>query len=171
MNKLVKSIAFTAAAASMLFSGASLAAEKIGIVNVQSVFAKMPEAATLQQTILAEFKDQAAEIQKLEGDIKYSIEKSKRDEAILSKKEMEELAKSIMEQRQQYETKGRALQQSMERRKMEEQQKIIARIMTAVNDVAKSEGYDLILSQQSVAFSKPDADISAKVVEQVTKSK
>lgn len=156
----------------MLFAGTSLAADqKIGIVNVQNVFSQMPEAATMQQDILAEFKDQAAEIQKLEGDIKYNIEKSKRDEAIMSDKEMEELGKTILEQRKQYETKGRALQQNMERRKMEEQQKIIGRIMTAVNEVAKTEGFDFILSNQSVAFSKPDADISAKVVEHVTKTK
>ncbi|WP_371372728.1 OmpH family outer membrane protein [Thalassotalea aquiviva] len=172
MNKFIKSIAFTAAAASMLFSGASLAADqKIGIINVQSVFAQMPQAAEIQKTIVAEFKDQAAELQKMEGDINYNMEKRKRDEAILSKKELETLTKEIIAQRQDYETKGRALQQSLKRREAEEQQKLLNEIMTAVQEVAKAEGYDLVLAQQSVAFFKPDADISAKVLEQVNKVK
>lgn len=170
MNNLIKSIAITAAAASMLVTGAASAADtKIGVINMQNIFTQMPEAATLQQGIMAEFKEQTDAVKAMEGDIKYNMEKAKRDEAILSKKEKEDLATNILVQRQEFEGKVRSLQANIERRRNEEQQKLLQRIMGAVDTVSKNEGYDFVLTQQSLAFFKPDADISSKIVEQLTK--
>jgi len=172
LNKLIKSIAFTAAAASLLFAGNSLAADqKIGIVNVQQVISQLPQMADVQQTISTEFKEQIDGLKKLEGDIKYKIEKRKRDEAILSKKEIEALETEINALRQDYAGKAQPLQQALKRREQEEQQKILQLVKEAVDKVADKEGYDLVIQQSAVAFSKPDHDISSKVVELASKTK
>ena len=172
LNKLVKSIAFTAAAASMLFAGTSLAADqKIATVNVQQVISQLPQMAAIQQTITNEFKDQIDALKKMEGDIKYNMEKRQRDEAIMSKKEIETLEATINGLRQEYAAKAQPLQQNLKRREQEEQQKILLIVKESVDKVATKEGYDLVLQQSAVAFSKPDADISAKVVEQAAKTK
>ncbi len=172
MNKLVKSIAFTTAAASLLFSGASLAKEqKIATVNIQKVVSQLPQMATIQSTISAEFKEQIDALKKMEGDIKYNMEKSQRDKGIMSDKEIEALDAIINGLRQEYASKAKPLQQSLKRREQEEQQKILELVKKAVDAVAASEDYDLVLQQSSVAFSKPEADISAKVVEQAAKIK
>ncbi|WP_260680342.1 OmpH family outer membrane protein [Thalassotalea sp. PS06] len=171
MNKLIKSLAFTAAASTMLFSGASMAADqKIGTVNVQKVISQLPQMATIQQTITAEFKEPMDALKKLEGDIKYNLEKRKRDEAIMSKKEIEELDGKIEELTKEYQAKAAPLQQSLKRREQEEQQKILQLVKTAVDSVADAEGYDLILQNSAIVFAKPELDISAKVVEQASKS-
>ncbi|WP_394176612.1 OmpH family outer membrane protein [Thalassotalea litorea] len=171
MNKLIKSLAFTAAASTMLFSGASMAADqKIGTVNVQKVVSQLPQMATIQQTITAEFKEPMDALKKLEGDIKYNLEKRKRDEAIMSKKELEELDGKIETLTKEYQTKAQPLQQSLKRREQEEQQKILQLVKTSVDSVAAAEGFDLILQQSAIVFAKPELDISAKVVEQASKS-
>jgi len=67
--------------------------------------------------------------------------------------------------------KGKALQQKAGQRQNEEQNKIIALIRQAVDNIAAKGDYDLVLSKQAVIFSKPDASITDKVVEQVSKLK
>ncbi|WNC73707.1 OmpH family outer membrane protein [Thalassotalea psychrophila] len=172
MKTLIKSVAFTAAAASMLFAGTSLAADqKIATVNVQQVIGQLPQMADIQQKITAEFKEQIDGLKKMEGDIKYKIEKRQRDEAILSKKEIEALEAEITALRQEYAGKAQPLQQALKRREQEEQQKILLLVKDAVDSVAEKEGYDLVIQQSAVAFAKPDFDISAKVVEQASKTK
>lgn len=156
----------------MLFAGTSLAAEqKIATVNVQQVVSQLPQMAAIQQTITNEFKDQIDALKKMEGDIKYNLEKRQRDEAIMSKKEIETLEATINGLRQEYAAKAQPLQQNLKRREQEEQQKILLIVKESVEKVATKEGYDLVLQQSAVAFSKPDADISAKVVEQAAKTK
>lgn len=156
----------------MLLAGNSFAAEqKIATVNVQQVVAQLPQMANIQTTISNEFKEQIDALKKMEGDIKYNLEKRQRDEAIMSKKEIDALEATINDLRQEYAAKAQPLQQSLKRREQEEQQKILLIVKEAVDAVANKEGYDLVLQQTAVAFSKPDADISSKVVEQAAKIK
>lgn len=156
----------------MLFAGTSLAADqKIATVNVQQVVSQLPQMAAVQQTITSEFKEQIDALKKMEGDIKYKIEKRQRDEAILSKKEIEALETEITTLRQEYAGKAQPLQQALKRREQEEQQKILLLVKEAVDSIAEKDGYDLVIQQSAVAFAKPDFDISAKVVEQASKTK
>lgn len=172
MNKLIKSIAFTAAASSMLLASNSMAADKkIGVVNVQQVISQLPQMADIQQTITGEFKEDIDALKKMEGDIKYKMEKRQRDEAIMSKKEITTLEGEINALRQEYAGKAQPLQQSIKRREQEEQQKILLLVKEAVDKVAAKEGFDLVIQQSAVAFSKPGFDISAKVVEQASTTK
>ncbi|WP_348981412.1 OmpH family outer membrane protein [Thalassotalea sp. Y01] len=172
MKNLLKSAALTAVASTMMMASsvAMAADQKIGTVNVQQVISQLPQMADIQQTITAEFKDQVDALKKLEGDIKYKMEKRQRDEAIMSKKEIEALEGEIIELRQNYAAQAQPLQQNLKRREQEEQQKIFQLVKKAVDAVASKEGYDLVIQQSAVAFSKPDLDISAKVVEQASKT-
>ena len=110
-------------------------------------------------------------LKKMEGDIKYNMEKRQRDEAIMSKKEIATLEETINGLRQEYAAKAQPLQQNLKSREQEEQQKILLIVKESVEKVAEKEGYDLVLQQSAVAFSKPDLDITTKVVEQAAKTK
>jgi outer membrane protein len=65
--------------------------------------------------------------------------------------------------------KGQALQEDQRRRFNEEQQKVFEKIQTNVESIAKSEGYDMVLNRQAVVYSNDKNDISAKVIQQVSK--
>lgn len=172
MKKLFKSVALATVASSALLSGSALAADqKIAVVNFKEVMATIPQADDIRQKLEEEFKDARAELAQLEKDIKYFQEKKKRDAAIMSKKEVEDLDKKIAEAYQTYQTKGQALQQKAGARQNEETNKLIALIRQAVDGIAAKDKYDLVLEQSSVLFAKPDAVITSKVVEQVSKLK
>ena len=172
MKKFLKSIVLTTAASSLLLASAAMAADqKIAVVNFQEVMGKIPQTAAVMQSLEAEFKDDKAVITQLEKDIKYYQEKLKRDGALMAAKEKEVLEKQIGTLYQDYQVKGKALQQKAGQRQGEEQNKIIALVRQAVDNIAAKGKYDLVLEQKSVVFVKPELTITDQVVEQVSKLK
>ncbi len=164
----MKTLAVATAASSMLMTTAAMA-QKVAVVNFQEVMAKIPQTATVMQTLESEFKDEQAVIKQLENDLKYNLEKKKRDSSIMSKKDQEALDKKIAELNVEYQTKGQALQQKAQARQNEETSKIVALIRQAVDNIAAKNKYDVVIEQKSVVFAKPDSNITEQVVEQVSK--
>ncbi len=160
------------AASGILLANTIMAAEqKIAVVNFQEIMGKIPQTAALMQSLEAEFKDDKAIITQLEKDIKYYREKLKRDGSLMSVKEKEELEVKIKSLFQEYQVKGKALQQKATQRQNQETNKIIALVRKAVDSIAAKQDYDLVLSQQAVVYSKPNASITDLVVEHVSKLK
>ena len=160
------------AASGMLLASSAMAADqKIAVVNFQEIMGKIPQTAALMQSLEAEFKDEKAIITQLEKDIKYYQEKLKRDGSLMSAKEKEELDVKIKSLFQEYQVKGKALQQKATQRQNQETNKIIALVRQAVDNIAAKQDYDLVLSQQAVVYSKPGASITDLVVEHVSKLK
>ena len=64
--------------ASVLMAGSVTAKEmKVGVVNVRAVFSQIPQTAKIQEALKTEFGAKFAEMQKLENDLKFNIEKFK----------------------------------------------------------------------------------------------
>ena len=161
-----------AAASGILLASSAMAADqKIAVVNFQEIMQKIPQAAAIMQTLEMEFKDDKAMITQLEKDIKYYQEKVKRDGALMSEKEKQELEVKLQGLFQDYQTKGKALQQRATERQNQETSKIIAVVRQEVDKVALKEGYDLVLGQAAVIYAKPDATITDLIIENVSKLK
>jgi outer membrane protein len=172
LNKVIKTMVMGVAASGMLLAGSAMAADqKIGVINFQEVMSKIPQTAALMQSLEAEFKDEKAIVTQLEKDIKYYQEKLKRDGSLMSAKEKEELNVKVKSLFQEYQVKGKALQEKASQRQNQETNKIIALVRQAVDKIAVKQNYDLVLSQQAVVYAKPDASLTDVVVEQVSKLK
>lgn len=171
MKTFTKTLVAGALMTTAMMSGAVQAEQKIGVVNVQGIFQSLPQAATIQQTIAAEFKDKTEEVSRLEKDIKYYLEKNQRDAATMSDKEKKELETKIIELRDDYTAKAQPLQQEIQKRAQEEQNKLLGLIRQGIEAVSAKEKYDLVLNANAVTFVNPEFDISKAVVEQVNKIK
>lgn len=171
LNKqAVKSAVFLIAG--LLMAGTVAAKEmKIGYVDVQAVAAKIPQSAALQETIKKEFGQRVQDVQKLEKDINFNIEKLRRDGPTMSEAQQEELKKTLTTQRQQYEEQGRALQEDLRTRQAEERNKVLALIKAAIDVVAEREKFDMVLNSDAAVFAKPEYDLSEAVATQVSKAK
>ncbi|MFT6284129.1 MAG: outer membrane protein [Arenicella sp.] len=169
MKKFTKSLIAGALLTTALASSAVFAEQKIGAVNVQGIFQAMPQAANIQESISAEFKDKTEEVNRLEKDIKYYLEKNQRDTATMSAKQKTELEGKIVALREEYTAKAQPLQQEIQGRLKEEQNKLLGLIKQGIDSVAAKEKYDVILNANSVAFINPDNDISKLVLEQIAK--
>lgn len=172
MKKFIKSIAVTATASTLLLASSAMAFEqKIAVVNVQEAISQIPQAATLMQTLETEFKDEKAVIEQLQKDLTFEDENLKRNGSLMSEKEKKDLQTKMSGLYQQYQVKVKEFQQQVAQRKNEETNKLLALVTQAVDNIAAKEDYDLVLSKQTVVFSKPSTNITDKVVEQVSKLK
>jgi outer membrane protein len=165
-------MAITATASSMLLASSAMAFEqKIAVVNVQEAISQIPQAAALMQTLETEFKDEKAVIEKLQKDLSFEDENLKRNGSLMNEKEKTELQTKMAGLYQEYQVKVKEFQQKVGQRRNEETNKLLALVTQAVDNIAAKEKYDLVLSQQTVVFSKKSTDITATVVEQVSKIK
>ena len=172
MNKLTKLISSTIVMGSILMTSQANAEQKIGVVNVQGIFQAVPQAAVIQQTIAAEFKDKIEDVSRLEKDIKYYLEKQQRDAATMSATEKDELQKQILDLRNEYQSKAQPLQQEVQRRQGEERNKVLELIKVAIDDIAAKGNYDLVVDGNAVTYLKDDSiDLSKDVIDQVSKIK
>lgn len=170
--KLFKNAAI-ALLATLAFSTSAFAADKIGFVNVQAVFAQLPQAKATQEAIKAEFAEQVAEVQKLQSDAKYNYDKLQREGATMSTEQQDELKKQILNIQKELEAKGKPLQANMQRRSVEERNKILGLIQQTVDAVAAEGKFQLILNSEAVAYAEigTELDVSKKVLERVSKIK
>jgi len=172
LNKLIKSMAITAAASSMVLASSAMAFEqKIAVVNVQEAISQIPQAAALMQALETEFKDEKAVIEQLQKDLTFEDENLKRNGSLMSEKEKKELQTKMAGLYQQYQVKVKEFQQKVAQRKNQETNKLLALVTQSVDNIAAKEDFDLVLSGQAVVFAKPATDITSKVVEQVSKIK
>lgn len=171
MNKIIKSIVVAATASSLFMATMVHAEQKLAIVNFQEVMAKIPQTGILMSELENEIKDDKAIIVQLEKDIQYNKEKQKRDSSLMTKKEQDELNAKIASLFKEYQTKGQALNEHIAKRQTEESNKLIAIVRQVIDNIAKKGGYDLIIEQKAAAFAKPELDITAQVVENVSKLK
>ncbi len=170
MKQFAKHIAATAMLGSALVSTSVMAEQKIGVVDVQGVFQSMPQAADIETSIKAEFKEQIEEVQQLQRDGQFFAERLQRDAATMSEQEKKDLQQKILDVRDQLSQKGQPLQQQIQRRTNEERNKLLGLIKQAIDSVAAKEGYDLVLNANSVAFAKEAHDVSEQVLQQVEKT-
>ncbi|MER2493012.1 OmpH family outer membrane protein [Catenovulum sediminis] len=172
MTKYNKAAALLLTLASGMFCMQANAAQKIGVIDVQAVFQQLPQAAAIESSINAEFKDRIEEIQRLQTDIKYYMDKKQREAATLSEAQKQELDDKIRTLGAEYQEKAKPLDNDLRRRKAEEQNRLLSMIKQSVDKIGASEKYDLILQNTAVVYLGNESDnLSQKVVEAVSKMK
>ena len=146
-------------------------AEKIAVVDMGEVFEQLPQREQISQTLKAEFGDRVAEVQKMQDEMRSMVEKQQRDGALMSEAQKTEMVRKMESFKSEFQLKGKALDEDMRSRQGEEQNKLLVQVQKIINEIAAKEKYDIVLQRGAVIFVKPDADISGKVVEALSKIK
>ncbi|KHE23407.1 molecular chaperone [Klebsiella variicola] len=135
------------------------AADKIALVNMNSLFQQVAQKTGVSNTLENEFKGRASELQRMEGDLQ---SKMQRLQSMKPGADRTKLEKDVMAQRQTFSQKAQAFEQDRARRSNEERGKLVTRIQTAVQSI------DLVVDANAVAYNSSDVkDITADVLKQV----
>ncbi len=144
------------------------AADKIAIVNMNSLFQQVAQTTGVSKTLENEFKGRASELQSQENDLQGKMQRLQRDGSTMKASDRSKMEKDIMSQRQAFSQKAQAFEQDRARRSNEERGKLVNRIQSAVKKVAADEGIDLVVDANTVAYNSSDVkDITADVLKQV----
>ena len=144
-------------------------AEKIAVVDMGEVFEQLPQREQISQSLKTEFGDRVADVQKMQEEMRTLVEKQQRDGALMSDTQKTELVRKMESLKSDFQLKGKALDEDMRRRQGEEQNKLLVKVQQAINTIAETESYDIVLQRGAVIYVKPEADISDKVVQVLSK--
>ncbi|MBW3138066.1 OmpH family outer membrane protein [Ferrimonas balearica] len=148
---------------------AAMAEQKIAIVDMGAVVAQHPQREAIGQQMEKDFGERMAEVRKLQEELRGLAEKSQRDGALMSADQKTELERQAQALQSDLQLKGKALEEDMQKRQNQEQQKILMDVKRAIDSVAAAEGYDIVLEARAALFATDQVDISAKVVETISK--
>ncbi len=168
----MKSMMRVAALSVALFSLGSVAqaAElNIAVLDVAKVLKEIPQRKAIEGKLKTEFDSRVRELQRLETEGQTLAQKMKKNESFMSADERTKSQRRLAELQSDYNLKGQALQEDQRRRFSEEQQKVFQNIDAAVQSIAKSNGYDMVINRQAVVYTNDKNDISAEVIKQVSK--
>lgn len=159
-----------------LFVGAILSTSafgevKIAVVNVQKAILDSENAQELMKQIQDEFKSEQDKIRNLETDIAGLVERLRKDSEVMSGSEKRKLQQQIETTQNDYVYEGKKLQRSAEERQKELFAGVDVKVQKAIEELVKSEDYDLILPRQGVLYAGDLYDITRKVTEKLNKAK
>jgi len=152
-----------------LGSVAQAAQLNIAVLDVAKVLKEIPQRKAIESKLKSEFDGRVRELQRLETEGQTLAQKMKKNESFMSADERTQSQRKLAELQSDYNLKGQALQEDQRRRFNEEQQKVFQNIDTAVQSIAKAEGYDMVINRQAVVYTNDKNDISAEVIKQVSK--
>ena len=172
LKKLVTAVSLSALMVGATMSSAAVAFEqKIGVIDMATIFKNLPQREQVAQQLQSEFKERVESIQAIEKQMQGLVDKQKRDGALMSNEEKTQMAREMESLQSDYQLKRKALEEDNRRRQGEERNKLLMKVQQAVNAIAKSEKYDIIMQSNAVAYINKENDISSKVAAKVAKTK
>lgn len=142
---------------------------KIAVVDTGAVFQNMPQRQAVAKKLESEFGARVKEVQKMEADGRSFIEKQQKDMAFMNDQQKAEAQKKLNEMQSAYVQKRRKLEEDQARRESEERKKMLAHIKTAIDEITKAKGLDLVIERGAVVYVSPTLDITEQVIGKVSK--
>lgn len=151
----------------LAFSLPAAAEVKIAIVDVQGAILQSEEAKRLLQQIQNEFKDEEEEIRKIQSEAAAMLERLQKDAEVMSDAEKRRIQQQIESKNNDFVFFRQKLQRQVEERQAELFAGVNGKVQKAIEELVKSEDYDLILPRQAALYVNPVYNITRKVTEKL----
>jgi outer membrane protein len=142
---------------------------KIGYVNIQRIFRDAPAAVKAAKKIEAEFSKRDQDLQQMAKQVQALQETLEKNAVTMSESDRKAKEKDLNEQSREFQRKQREFREDLNLRQNEENAAIIEKANKAINQLAESEKYDLIL--QDAVYHSPKLDVTEKIVKALSEGK
>jgi outer membrane protein len=143
---------------------------KIAYVSVEKILTEAPQVKAVNDSMMERFGGRKTELQEMEKEINEMQENYKRNELVMTEDKLNELKDSIITKIQDFKQKEAVLQQEVATVRNQELAVLQQSVRSIIQDIAKDEKYDLILTSEGVAYANEKLDISNKVLERMKKA-
>lgn len=161
MKKLITTALMLVA---LCFSFGSMAASKIGVIDVHKLIEQSPEVKALNKRITREFTPRRQKIVDLQATIEKKAQRLKRDFATMSDSEKSSIQSSLMTERRNLQRLQQDFQQDISMLQNKEMKKFFTRLKKTVDSYAKKNDYDLILQKDAAPFASKKVDVTNAVL-------
>jgi outer membrane protein len=148
----------------LLMAGSASAEMKIGYLDVTRVAEESPQYINARKSLQRELDKREQDLRAKAEQLKKLEEKFKRDSAVMSESEVRRLERDILSRQRKLKNSRDEYRDELSLRQNEERQKLLRKVAEVVRKIGKDEGFDLILTPESVAYFNPKIDISDKVL-------
>ncbi len=153
--------------ASVAVMGSLQAAEmKIGVVNAPKVLEQAPQAGAARTLLESEFSPRDKAMQASQLVLKKLDERLTRDGAIMSDSERRKLERDIIARKRDLKRERDEFTEDLNIRRNEAFENLRRRVFQVIIDIAKTEHYDLILSD-GVVFASDKVDVTDSVIQRL----
>jgi outer membrane protein len=147
----------------LLIAGAAQAQNpKIGFVNTERVFRESAPAKRAQQKLEREFSARNAELAKLEKQGRELQVELEKDSVTLPEAQRREKERILADVTRNFQRLQREIREDLNMRRNEELVQVQERATRAINQIAESEKFDLVV--QEAVFASTRIDITDKVI-------
>jgi outer membrane protein len=151
-------------------SATAAASPKIGYVSVEKILTEAPQVQAVNDSMLERFGGRKTELQEMEKEINDMQEDFKRNELVMAEDKLNEMKDNIIGKIQDFKQKEAMLQQEVATVRNQELAELQQSVRSIIEEIAKADKFDLILTSEGVAYANEDLDISDKVLERMKKA-
>ena len=148
------------------FSTYAHAETKIGFVNVAKIMEVSPQAEAARKALEREFSSRDKQLTSSRDAVLKLEEKLKNDGSIMSEANRVKLERDILSQKRDYNRQREELREDFNLRRNEELGALQKKVFETIQNIAKQEQYDLVLTQP-VLYAAPTIDITQRVLTQL----
>jgi len=143
---------------------------KLGAVNAIKILEQSPQADAARSAIEKEFAPRDKEMVATQKRLKELEDRLVKDGAIMSEAERQKLEREVINLKRDLKRTQDEFREDFNFRRNEEFSKIQKKIVEAIQNVAKENNYDIVLSE-GVIYASPKVDISDLVIEYLKKNR
>lgn len=140
---------------------------KIAVVDVQSAILNSEQAKVYMAQIQQEFKKEEDEIRALQTSATALLERMQKDGDVMSEPEKRKLQQQIEDKNNDFVYLRKKLQRQIDDRQKELFTGIDQKVQQAIEELVKSEDFDLIIPRQAALYVSDLYDITRKVTEKL----
>ena len=165
--KLVK----TAIAAGLLsVTVGAMANLSVGVVNMQNVFTQAPQGQATVQQIKDQLAPQIDKLKTEQTNLAAALSTFNRNAPTMTAKARSAQEQNLSAEQQQFQQDVSNLKDVESSKQQTAAAAFQAALVTAINQVAKSGNYDMIMTDQTVPYYKSAYDVTSQVVALMSKS-
>lgn len=144
--------------------GLANAADKIGVVSMQQVFQQAPQGQAALDKIKQSLTPQMNQLQKQQSQLSSEVSDFNKNSPTMTDAARTAKEADLTQQQQQFQQKVAAFQNTQQQQQQGAAQKFQSDLVSAVQTVAKNDGYTLIMTDQTVPYYDPSYDVSSEVI-------
>lgn len=164
MSRFMKNAMLAVAAAAVMLAPAIASAEtKIGYVNTARLLEESPQAHAAQQALQNEFMPRQRELADQQKALKDKEDKLKRDSAVMSDTDRAKAERELRDGQRDLQRRFNELQEDANLRRNEEFGKVQRSLLQEIQSYARSNGFDLIVSD-GVLYASPAVDVTSQII-------
>ena len=138
----------------------------IGFVDVSRVLDQSPQARDARERIQAEFAPIDQEILRLQRDLRALEEQLLRDGDVMANADRMRLERDVLSRKRELRRSQEEFREDLNLRRNQELQKLQRQVVLTIRAMAKSESYDLVISD-GVLFASERIDLTGAVLERL----